>query len=176
MESKWRGKKFIVSVDGVHFWTREDSHDELPFDSKNFSFKWNHPGVAYEIGVSLDESRIVWFSGPWPAGTNDHSIFKKPGGLGSKIPEGCFAIADSGYHAKNVAKANSKDTPEVSDFKARAKARQETLNKRLKVFKILNDRFRHSPMEQHGIIFTAVCVLLYSIKWNLGNHFFLFSS
>ena len=72
-------KELLISVDGIHFWTCEP-HASVPnwlFSKKNFSWKWNHAGVSYEIGVHLTESRIVWFSGPYPAGsTNDNGMYR----------------------------------------------------------------------------------------------------
>ena len=47
----------------------------------------------------------------------------------------------------------------MKDFKRRARARHETVNGRLKVFKILAERFRHG-VEKHQTVLEAVCVLL----------------
>ena len=110
-------------------------------------------GISYEIGVSLEESRIVWFSGPWPAGTSDITIFNKPGGLKSKLKNGNMGVAHNGYPSRKLAKPSSKDLDDVRKFKAIARARHETVNKRLKVFQSLVQRFRHSPADKHELIF-----------------------
>lgn len=170
-EWKDRVKQFLISVDGVHFWTREAPHPELPYDKTWFSHKNKMAGVSYEIGVSLEESRIVWFSGPWPAGTSDITIFNKPGGLKSKLKNGNMGVADNGYPSRKLAKPSSKDLDDVRKFKAIARARHETVNKRLKVFQSLVQRFRHSPADKHELIFSSVCVIV-QYQMELGQPLF----
>jgi hypothetical protein len=98
---EWASAKnqVLLSDDGVHFWTREMPHPTLPYDEKYYSHKNKHAGVSYEIGVSLSESKIVWFSGPWPAGMGDSTIYTEKG-LEAKIPATCAGIADGGYPTK----------------------------------------------------------------------------
>ena len=50
---------------------------------------------------------------------------------------------------------NSLDSEKVRRFKSRARARQESYNRRLKAWDVLNVNFRHS-MEQHGLCFKAI--------------------
>jgi hypothetical protein len=173
---EWKNARetMLYTVDGVHFWTREAPHPTLPYNKKSYSHKNKQAGLSYEIGVSLVDSRIVWFSGPWPAGESDIAIFKKPGGLKSKTPETCVGIADNGYRGEKYGKLaipNSKDSPQVSRFKSTARARQESLNKRLKVYQCLAQRFRHSPATRHLPIFTAVCVIV-QYQMELGQPIF----
>ena len=153
-------EKLLLSVDGIHFHIREPYHPTKVKDPKNYSHKNKQAGVDYEIGVSLWENKIVWFSGPWPAGKNDISIFKD-GGLMDKIPEGKKGIADNGYKGHNgkLALSNSLDTEAVRLLKGRAKARQEQLNSRLRLFDCLDGRFRNR-LDKHPIIFEAVLVLV----------------
>jgi hypothetical protein len=176
---KKKRKELLQSTDGVHFWTREMPHPEDPYDTKYYSHKNKHAGLSYEIGVSLSESKIVWFSGPWPAGMTDSTIYKDKG-LEAKIPATCAGVADGGYpsnrkgqplSSNKLVTANSQDTEEVRRFKALARARHETLNKRLKRFRCLLNRFRHSPLEKHAPIFTAVCVIV-QYQMDLGQPLF----
>jgi hypothetical protein len=172
-------EQLLLSDDGVHFWTREMPHPIEPFDAKYYSHKNKHAGLSYEIGLSLAESKIVWFSGPWPAGMTDSTIYKEKG-LEAKIPATCAGIADGGYPSKKKGKpvsvnklvnANSQDTEEVRRFKALARARHESVNKRFKRFRCLLDRFRHSPLDKHEPIFTAVCVIV-QYQMDLGQPLF----
>jgi hypothetical protein len=172
----WKDAKerMLYTVDGVHFWTREAPHPTLPYDKKSYSHKNKQAGLSYEIGVSLEEDRIVWFSGPWPAGESDIAIFKKPNGLKSKTPDTCVGIADNGYRGERYDKLaipNSKDSPQVSRFKSISRARQESLNRRLKVFQCLSQKFRHTPKTRHLPIFTAVCVIV-QYQMELGQPLF----
>lgn len=86
-----------------------------------YSKKFNRAGLAYELGVAIFHNQIVWINGPFPARQNDLKIFRKENGLMSKIPDGMMA---------------------VRKFKRRVLARHETVNSRLKAFKILNENFR----------------------------------
>jgi hypothetical protein len=56
-------------------------------------------------------------------------------------------------------------------LKNRAKARQETFNKRIKIFKILDERFRHS-VKKHKAVFEAVCAL---VQYEMENGHPLFT-
>ena len=154
----------LFTVDGVHFWTKEFSLADIPFDSKRYSQKNNHAGLAYEVALALSESLIIWTSGPFKAGTGDITIYKKKGGLMEKVPESCLGIADNGYNARNIAKPNSLDDPDVKDFKSRARSRQEAINSRIKAYQCFAQRFRHNE-EKHELLFTAACVTLnYDMK------------
>jgi hypothetical protein len=101
----------------------------------------------------------VWINGPFPAGENDISIFKGRG-LYEMIPDGHWAIADSGYRGvpTKIRTSSSLDKEAVRELKSRAKARHETFNGRLKNFSVLSSRWRHD-IALHGIVFDAVCVI-----------------
>jgi hypothetical protein len=122
--------------------------------------------LAYELGISIWNNRLVWVNGPFPAGQSDLTIYRKPNGLKSKIPPGKKVIADQGYPDEpQCSIRNPFDTPEVKLLKKRAKARHETFNGRLKFFSILEVRFRHG-VRKHKAVFEAVCVL---VQYELEN-------
>lgn len=172
---KWEFEKdtiFIISVDGVHCKTYEARKNPT---KDVYSHKSAGPALAYELGIAIYESKLVWISGPFPASVHDISIFRnnKPRmfpdeddpeqqvSLKSKIPEGKMAVGDSGYKGEAPGKISinrEKDSKEVRDFKHRVRARHESFNSRIKVFKILDERFRHGK-EKHQIAFESVCVL-----------------
>jgi DDE superfamily endonuclease len=159
---------FIVSVDGVHCTISEPR--KMP-SSKWFSHKTHGPALGYEIAISLQHNQVVHVGGPYPAGVPDITIFRKEGGLKSKMPDGKYATADRGYRGEPMLRIpNSRDAPLVKDFKKRSQARHETFNARLKSFKILSTRFRHRHShrgqqlntchDNHKSAFESVCVLL----------------
>jgi DDE superfamily endonuclease len=84
-----------------------------------------------------------------------------PEGLKSKIPEHKKLIADQGYRNEpQISIQNNFDDSEFKKFKARARSRQESINTRIKSFKILSERFRHDVNLQHKHVFHAVCVIV----------------
>jgi hypothetical protein len=87
-------------------------------------------------------------------------MHRKPHGLKTKTPPGKKVIADKGHPGEpQISTRNPFDPPEVTQIKKRAKARLETFNGRLKVFKKLEHRFRHG-VKKHRAVFEAVCILL----------------
>jgi len=76
---------WVMGIDGVHFVTYEPKHDQFPADSTCFSYKHHAAGFNYEIGLSLYESKLVWFNSPFKAGDfNDIKMFTD-GGLKDKL-------------------------------------------------------------------------------------------
>ena len=80
-----------------------------------YSCKYNKAGLVYELGVSIYHEKICWVNGPFPAGQNDMRIFKKDGGLMSKIPDGKRAAGDEGYvgEPEEVSTRNEFDSEHV---------------------------------------------------------------
>jgi hypothetical protein len=149
---------FVISVDGVHCRTAECRKHP---SRKWYSHKFAGPGLAYELGIAIRRNQLVWMRGPFMASTHDITIFREEGGLMSKIPAGKRVIGDSGYKGESetvVAVRNPLDTYAVKKFKNRARARHENFNARIKIFKILDERFRHG-LEKHQVVFEAVCVI-----------------
>ena len=148
---------FFLTVDGVHFRILEVRKDP---GTKWYSEKFNGPGLAYEIAVALWHNQIVWVNGPFPAGSNpDIVIYRKA--LKDMIPAGKKVIADKGYRGEpeTLSIPNDLDSAPVKDLKRRAKARQETVNNRLKMFNVLKGTFRHD-VSKHQVVLEAclVCV------------------
>lgn len=150
--------KFLISVDGVHFWIKEPLAEANPKNKVYYSHKDNRAGLAYEIALSIWSNQIVWVSKPYPASVHDITIFRE--NLKQKLPKGSVAIADQGYRGEKDCKTsipNSLDTPEVKELKGRAKARQESVNSRIKVFQSLKEMFRHDIETFHQSV--VECVL-----------------
>ena len=148
---------WVLSVDGTHCRVQEPRSQP---DKDWYSHKHHKPCVAYEIGVDLFYSKIVWMSGPHKGGESDLVIFRKDEGLKAKIQNGCKVIGDKGYVGDEMVSVNNRyDLDEVKKFKKFARARHEALNGRIKEFAILNERFRHA-ISKHKIAFEAVCVIV----------------
>ena len=117
----WPGDEYfgddiwIMSVDGTHFVIQEPSHPDFPKDPSYFTYKHHCAGFSYEIGLSLFESRLLWFNGPFKAGRNDITIFKEEGLRALLQSTNKKIIADNGYkgYSNYVSRLNSHDTLEV---------------------------------------------------------------
>jgi DDE superfamily endonuclease len=133
----------LISVDGTHCPINEPWSEP---STQWYLHKFHRTAVNYEVALDLFNSKVVWISGPYPAATHDLTIYKLKNGLGSKMPASKLVIADNGYQSKdvkNLSTPNTFDTKDVKEFKKRARARQETFNKRLEDFSILKECFRH---------------------------------
>ena len=144
--------------------------------TKWYSQKYKKAGLTYEVAVAVHHNQIVWVNGPFPAGENDKKMFNKPGGLRSKLKGRQKCIGDQGYKGDpdKIATRNSRDKPKVKDLKERAKARQETVNQRLKNFFILRNPLRtvgEKRLERHKSVLEACLVI---IQYELDNGSALF--
>ena len=115
--------------------------------------------MTCEIALDLWSSRIIWLHGLFPAATGDAKIFQEEG-LCDEMPVGTKGIADKIYRGLDkIVLHNSLDKEDVREFKRRARARQESVNARLKSFDCLKQRFRHG-VENHQMYVHAVAVML----------------
>jgi hypothetical protein len=166
---------FLASVDGVHCQIQEPR--KVP-EKKWYSHKFNGPAVTYQIVLSLRENKVLFISGPYPAGQSDIIVFRKDDGILHQIPPGKRIVADRGYNGEAEVlsvPSHLHDSLTVTNFKKRARARQETFNARLKEFKILDVPFRHLnklPHEQeyslveHKRVFESISVMVeYDLKY-----------
>ena len=74
-------------------------------------------------------------------------------------------IADKIYkpEREKISCITEHDDPNTKKFKKRALARQETINMRIKRYKIIEDRFRHGNHNDHKFhqsCFEACCILV----------------
>jgi hypothetical protein len=171
-QERWNdpeSETFIITVDGVHCTINEPNHPEYSKNKKYYSHKNHTSGFNYELALSVQEQKLVWMNGPFPAGRNDVGIFRETEGLKEKIlacAPGKKAIADQGYRGKDlvgaglpVATSCSLDSIALRTFKGRMKARHESFNGRIKNFFCLSHTFRH-PIRKHKAAFEAVCVIV----------------
>ena len=92
-------QKYIISVDGADFKTREKKHPTMNIDKGQYCHKHNRGALKYEIGVDIYCSKIVWISGPHHGGKNYKTIYVIDG-LKNKIPNGKMNIVDPVYDSK----------------------------------------------------------------------------
>ena len=152
--------EFIGSVDCVNFGTNEPRHPTLHKDKRYFDRKGGKAGLLYEVALDLWSNRVMWFNGPFPPNDGNDATVYKTRGLMERVPDGKWLVADKIYvGCDHISGHNSLDTPAVRDFKARARARQESFNARLKVFGCLRQRFRHG-IAKHQTFARAVCVIV----------------
>lgn len=151
---------WIISVDGTHFWIKEPQHPEWSMDETYYSHKYNKAGLNYELGIDLARNRLVWMNGPFPAGSNDISIFIQHGLRDKLLTLAKVAIGDAGYngHPLVLSTPNPLDDDDVKLFKSRALKRHEKFNGHIKTFRALDTRFRHSIARFQNVV-EAVCVI-----------------
>ena len=159
-EDYQEGKRWVLTVDGIHCWINELSHPEWSQDSAYYSHKYNKAGLDYELGISLVDNRLLWIAGPFPAGTNDITVFREGGLLDELKRRKQSAIGDKGSNGepKYVSTFNAHDNAGVRLFKSRALKRHENFNSLLKQNQILETRFHHSQT-RFETAFEACCVL-----------------
>ena len=66
--AKFSELKWAISVDGMHCWIAEPKHPHWSQDRTYFSHKYSKAGLNYELGISLEDSHLVWMAGPFRAG------------------------------------------------------------------------------------------------------------
>ena len=163
-------------MDGIHYPITKPR----PFDKIYKSHKLGCAGLAYEFVVLTHKNKLVAVNGPFPAGTNDKTIFRDSTmvALEAKQQERgkqTRVIADSGYTAHDLAETisfrNEFDPPDLAYFKDRALSRHESFNRLTKHYKIMTSKFLHdrgnNPNKQHprhqacllGICVTVQCEL-----------------
>jgi len=142
-----------VSVDGTDCQIQEPS----PFNAKWYSHKFKGPGLRYEVGVCISTGHIVWAHGPFPCGTYpDLRVFRLR--MKGKLLPDEKVVADSGY--RDSACIQEDDVVgEEKRLHSIARARHETVNRRLKQFYVLGHRFRHQ-VGLHSVCFHAVANLV----------------
>lgn len=165
------GEIFIVSVDGVDCRTDERrDHAVFNINNKRCSHKFKHAALRYEVAVAIYDEKIVWVNGPFIAGKTDLQILRAgqkdgSGTLLDRIPAGKMLVADRGYQTSQpteigkMAFKRNEDPSNLQKYKGRVMCRQETVNSRIKQYKVLSETFRQCD-EVHEICFKAICVII----------------
>jgi len=159
---------YSVWVDAADMPTWELKHPTLPKDPGYFTHKHHRCGVKYQIAVAVNSPNIVHISGPHRGGVGDKTILELSGVL-ENLKEGKLAVCDKGYidkkYADKLSWPNPHDAPDLNEYKSRIRMRGETVNGRMKFFKILRECFRHD-LEHHRDVYTAVAVM---VQYQMDN-------
>jgi hypothetical protein len=138
-----------VTLDGTDCPIQEPQ----PFNEKWYSHKLNGPGIRYELGLNIITADIVWVNGGYPCG--EFSDLKLARQLYVDNVDECeLTLADDTYKDRRYFIYPSRDNNTLREQKL-LMSRHETLNRRLKQFSVLSQRFRHKRMK-HPLCFYAV--------------------
>lgn len=161
-EGNWHYWSF--SVDGIHCPIQEPRR---PFWKGWWSHKFNGPGLAYEIAISVSTGQIIWINGPYPAGKwPDAKIFQHK--LVYMVnPEIEMGVCDAGYRGCGYwlflpywrTKAALKRKEPRNPLHEYIRGRHEQTNGRLHNFNCISSIFRHAR-ELHQDFFFAVCAIV----------------
>ena len=159
-----KGEDCLLSFDCTDLEIVEPSPYNRKVSKRWYSHKFKGPGLRYEIAIVISTGLIAWVNGPFPCGLFPDSKTFREEGLMKALPKGERVEADGGYksldpmYCKTPYGLTSKIKPERSKLSNRVRARQETINKRMKQFGILNHVYRHD-INDHMSVFHAVAVL-----------------
>lgn len=161
------GLREKTSTDGADFRVSSKPHPR-----QWYSFKFKQCALRYEITLSIQSGDIVWASSAFKASTHDITIFRI-GGLKDKlIQAGEKTVCDLGYRGEpDVVTLSNSGSQMFQEQMSSVRARHETVNRRMKVFQVLNENFRQG-IEFHNTCFDAVLVLT---QLNMQNGEPLFS-
>ena len=147
--------RILVSVDGTDYRIKQ----QRGFNKKWYSHKFHGPGVRYEIAISIQTGWIVWINGPFPCGEwPDVRIFREC--LMYKLMRGEFYIADKGYRdGYNYCYSPTGNQTYADRQISLIRARHENINRRMKEFGALQNRWRHS-IGKHEIMTRAIATIV----------------
>lgn len=125
--------------------------EPTPFNPKWYSHKFRGPGLRYEIAINIRTGYMVWANGGYPCGEFPDLKLAHESYLLSINP-GELTIADKGYKDSRFFILKNANNHQQHSL---IMARHETVNKRMKQFKILKYPFRNA-LVKHPIVFHAV--------------------
>ncbi|KAJ3329049.1 hypothetical protein HDU76_008741, partial [Blyttiomyces sp. JEL0837] len=151
----WPHKQPSIYIDGVDFLIRE----EHPFNRHLFSSKMKHAALRFIVGTAPNTSAIVCLTGGVPCGAWPDLKLAQATIL-KDLPKGEMAAADKGFRGDPrvmtyidgaTTDAEKRHNQNIKNMKAR----HDTVNKRLKDFRILQDMSRTS-IERYRMFVLAV--------------------
>ena len=145
------GSICLVTLDGTDCPIQEPSN----FNKAWWSHKFNGPAVRYEVAVCIQTGWIVWVNGPYPAGEwPDARIARDI--LIYMLDRNEKVMADGTYSDGNLFFVTPDGTNSPRQYMMKkCRARHETINGRIKKWRILSSPFRHR-LKNHGSVFKAI--------------------
>lgn len=156
-----------ISIDGVDKKTWERKHETQPKDRKNYTQKFNHAGLKYQITLASQRKKCVNIYGPVRGGMSDKEMLACSGVM-ERLRKGKLACADQGYidhWQTQISWPNPQDSKATNNFKSRIRMRHETFNGKMAHYASMYNTWRHSD-EQHGWAFRAIAM---TIQYALDN-------
>jgi hypothetical protein len=154
-----KGRDCLVDIDGVDCRTTKQGKVAKAF----YGHKFKSSGLRYGVGSSIQKGDIIHIDGPHPPGDwNDLMTFRQY--VKPKLDMDERVEADAGYEAEDPGTVVSSsgirfmETQKVKKLRGTIHSRHETINERLKQFKVLSERFHHD-IEKHSQCFRACAVL-----------------
>ena len=149
------GNDCLLSIDGTYI------RIALPTCKQFYSKKSKKSAMRYEVGLCIKTGEICWVNGGYPPGEEkDNMIFQDA--LMDELKEGERVETDMGYRASAPKYVTCPGTiwaeAKNKEIQNRVRARQETVNLRMKNWNILVAPCRHS-VYQHQHVFLAIAVL-----------------
>eukprot|EP00474_Spongospora_subterranea_P011215 CRZ11673.1 hypothetical protein [Spongospora subterranea] len=164
-DDRWNNWQNLVPscyVDGVDFQVFERS----TWTKNDFSHKFGHAGLRYEIATALGCSKIVHIAGGVPCGLWPDLKLARHCLVPRMIP-GEKACADKGYRDGHERFLTSFPRAEATPLQRQINseihligARHESINARMKNFGCLSARFFRHGREFHPVCFTACANLV----------------
>ena len=153
-----------MTVDGTNFTTFKPGM----FDPKWFSEKFNGPGLRYEVGICIQTGHMVWVNGPFPCGSwSDGCILYEC--ISSILEPWEFYIADKGYGGPySITPSHNPQERKNDPFEkmmGKARARHETINRRLKEFSCLHNKWRHDLLLHFRTFWICANLVQFKIEY-----------
>lgn len=131
--------------------------EPTPFSARWYSHKFNAAGLRYEIALRLVNPIITWVNGPYPCGDWPDLRIAKDIYVQMMEPYE-KTLADDTYR-DGLYFIHPHGNPESIQKQKQFMARHETVNGRLKSFRVLSTIFRHD-LTLHSACFYAVANLV----------------
>jgi hypothetical protein len=139
-----------------------------------FSHKFNGPGVRHKLAVCIQSGEIVWINGPFPCGSwPDIRIARDAPVHELDLHGGEMLLADGGHNdGHETFETPTGEHNADQRMKGLARARHETINGRLKAWRVLSQTHRH-PSKTHGLCFRAVANITQLVVQHEGTTFMM---
>ena len=128
--------------------------EPMPFNTTWYSHKFSGPGLRYELGLSIGNGHIVWAHAPFPCcAYPDLRIFRQ--GVKNCLKRGECVLTDGSYREP---RCKTDPNGVNSKFSKTVRSSNETMNRGLKHFCVLQDRYNHN-LQKHSLCFYVVANL-----------------